>query len=1257
MTAVRAKVVTRVVASDRSKPFVAAAVVLAGWLVLSLVAPQGAPTGVVLQGVVLGSATALTSLGLILIWRANRFINFAQMALGGAVGLTAAHLFLTWNWPYPVALGLGVVGGIGLGALIEVAIIRRFSRATRLVLTVASLGLAQLLGGMELLLPKALFGVTSFVLGSYETPVSGELFTLSSIRFSGDYLLIVAVVPVAAGALAWMLLRTSAGIAIRASAENNDRALLLGIPVATLHSLVWAIAGGLATLTFLLRAPIVGSVSSAAMGPTVLLPALTAALIAKMDSLPRAVVAAMVLGALDGIIRWNWPPETVDVVNLAVILVALLAQRTGSSRAHDADGTWQDTASARVLDPRLAALRSIKALRVGLFTVLAGLIVWLPFELSPSDLNAVSISVIWAIVGVSLVAMTGWNGQISLGQFAIVGVGAIVAGNLIERWNVDMFVAIAAAALAGMATALVLGIPAMRIRGPFLAVVTLAFAAMLDSYVLNPDIFPSIVPQVVDRPAVWERYPLDNERTMFWLCVAALGLAALMARGARRARSGRLLLAARDNRKAAEAMSVNATRAALQGFLLAGAIAGLAGGLHVLLLRGARKSTFEPFMSVEAFSHTTIGGLGSLGGAMVGALGLRGLEGELGQQGKLLLNGIGLLVVLFVIPGGLAAGFSRLRDLAVRPIARRHGFLADGPSTAADGSSAAMEADRPEAPSVDGEARSEPEFAISARDITVSYGSLQVLFGVDLEVRQGEMVALLGTNGAGKSTLLKAMCGLTPAGGTVRSGGEMLSGRRADRIVRDGVALMPGGRSIFATLTVAEHLRLATWTFRDDTERIATDTAHMLEVFPILAKLSDRLAGDLSGGEQQQLALAQTLMLRPRVLMIDELSLGLAPGVVASLLKVVRALHDDGMTIILVEQSVNIALTLAERAVFMEKGEVRFEGPTRELLERPDILRAVFLDGVDAAGGPDATEGVDAQPGPDFDLTVIDIREPACGEPAESPESPTPVAAVLECFGVTRRFGGVTAVDHVDLSIAPGTIVGLIGQNGAGKTTLLDCISGFHRLDEGRLSLRGVDIGDWAPWQRARGRMGRSFQEARLFPSLTVAETVAVAYERNVISRSMVADVLRQPASFEAELVTAARVEEILELLNLAEHRQKLTAELSTGMRRIVELACLLAADPVVLLLDEPSAGVAQRDAEALAPLLMRIRDETGAALVVIEHDMSLLRSMCDEMVALELGSVIARGTPAEVLADERVISGYLGTDASAIERSGAAPA
>src|SRR5690606_20449867 len=153
-----------------------------------------------------------------------------------------------------------------------------------------------------------------------------------------------------------------------------------------------------------------------------------------------------------------------------------------------------------------------------------------------------------------------------------------------------------------------------------------------------------------------------------------------------------------------------------------------------------------------------------------------------------------------------------------------------------------------------------------------------------------------------------------------------------------------GGRAVFPTLTVDDHLRLAAWTFRRDGPRIAERVEQVHELFPVLAERGRQLAGDLSGGEQQQLALAMTLMLRPRVLLIDELSLGLAPMVVGALCDVVRSLNRDGVTVVVVEQSVNVALTLAERAVFLEKGSVRFEGPTRDLLDRPDVLRSVFLE-------------------------------------------------------------------------------------------------------------------------------------------------------------------------------------------------------------------------------------------------------------------------------------------------------------------------
>lgn len=255
------------------RSIVVVAVLLGGWLAAALLLPKGAPPGLVVAGAVLGSATALVALGLILVYRANRIINFAYGAMGSAAGIIAVNLFLSWHWNYFVSLLCAVVLGLVVGVVVEVAAVRRFSRASRLVLTVATIGLAQVLGGIELLVPGFLFDAKGSILGGFATPLSSFSVPIGPVLITGDYFLVVACVPLVIAGLAWFLMRSDAGTAIRAAAENRDRARLLGIPVRRLNTVIWGVAGGLAALTFCLKAPFLGATPGAVAGPTLLLPA------------------------------------------------------------------------------------------------------------------------------------------------------------------------------------------------------------------------------------------------------------------------------------------------------------------------------------------------------------------------------------------------------------------------------------------------------------------------------------------------------------------------------------------------------------------------------------------------------------------------------------------------------------------------------------------------------------------------------------------------------------------------------------------------------------------------------------------------------------------------------------------------------------------------------------------------------------------------------------------------------------------------
>ena len=1207
------------------------------------------PFGIIVNGAVIGTLYALVAFGMILVFKATRVINFAQAAMGSVPALAGLLLVDGRGWPYWAGVLVMLAGSVFVGVFIEGFFLRRFTLRPRLIVTVVTIGVGYALTLLESYEPQFLTN-ESLAPANFPTPFSGLKIDAGGFLLNGDYLAVIVVASAALVGLAALLRFTRIGIAIRASAENADRASLLGIPVQRVTTIVWVLATVLAGTAAFLRGPVVGLQLGTGVSPVVLLYGLAAALVARMDSLPLALGAGMGLGVMEqaSVYGTSKPDLSVALV-LPVLLAALLLRRQTLSRALDTGvSSFRILQEHRAVPLELRALTQVRAARLLGAVFVVGLALGAPYLVGTSHADTASFIVICAIIAVSMVVLSGWAGQISLGQFAFAGIGAAVAGGLATRLGADFFVTLVVAGIAGAVAAVLIGLPALRVQGLFLAVVTLAFAATVRNLFLSRDYFGGWLPSpdaTIARPVLWDRVDTTSGTAYYYVCLAGLVLAALSARALRSSRSGRVFIGVRDNVRAAQSYGISSTVTRLSAFALSGFMAALAGALFVYQQGSLDPASFAIELSIEAFMFTVIGGLSGVGPAIAGAVAfeslkyLKPVQHLLGETSTaefidtFFVHSSPLLVLTFA-PGGLGELFYRARDRWLRGLATKHDILV--PSLLADRlveDEVLEDAAGTHAEAAHG---ARPVFVPSSDAVLVcqgvdaGYDGVQVLFGVDVEVRRGEVLALLGTNGAGKSTLLRVVSGLLPAtAGSVTLEGADVTKLDAVGMARRRVVQVPGGRGVFPTLTVAEHFTAAAWLLKGD-PGVEARREEVLERFPRLRERYDQMAGNLSGGEQQQLALGMAFLSLPELLIIDELSLGLAPTIVEQLLDLVREINARGTAVVLVEQSVNIALTIADRAYFMEKGEVRFEGPTAELLERDDIVRSVFLEGA-GSHRPVAAE--------------------ARAERVEVPVEERSV--VLEAEHLAVSFGGVRAVRDVSFALREGEILGLIGPNGAGKTTVFDLLSGFLIPTGGRVRFLGEDVTSWSPDSRARRGLGRSFQDARIFPSLTVAENIALSLERHLEVRDHLAAALGLPAVRELEDDIAWTVADLVELMHLGAFRDKFVSELSTGSRRVVDLAMAIAHDPTVLILDEPSSGIAQRETEALGPLLERIRTETGCAMLVIEHDMPLITAVSDRLMALELGRVIAEGLPADVIRDPQVVASYLGGDSAAVSRSG----
>jgi branched-chain amino acid transport system permease protein len=652
-------------------PFVPALAIL----VLQLVAfPTG--RGPWVLGVVTGLLTALVALGLALIYRANRILNFAQGDLGTVPTTLAVGLIGVTGFGYWLGAAIGLAAAMVLGGVIELLIIRRFARAPRLLLTVATIGLSQLLVVVGIQLPR-LWGKTIFADVDLPQPFQFHR-DIGSVTFHGADLLAMIVAPVLLALLALFLSGTDVGIAVRASAERADRAALLGIPVRRLGTLVWIIAAVLSFCGVFLAASINGVSAAGTLSPQALIFALGALVLGRMDHLPAITLSAVALRVLEQGVLANNPssPGRVYMVLAGVLLVALVFRRASTRRSDvDATSSWTAAEEVRPVPAELRNLGIVRTARFGLPVLLVVAAAALPLILSPSqELKAATVAA-FAIIALSIVVLTGWAGQVSLGQMSFVAVGGVMGAVATATWHMDLSLALLLAGVAGAVVAVVVGLPALRLPGLFLAVTTLAFALASQNYLLNRKEQSWIPVDRLDRPDLFRTFDLTSQAAMYELCLGVAVLAFLAVAGIRRSRTGRVLLAVRDNERGAAAYAVPTVRAKLTGFAISGFIAAVAGCLIVHINQAYTEQPFVAQESLAVFTAAVVGGLGSLAGAVLGALYLQGGSWFLPPRWQLLPSAVGVLVVLLAIPGGLGNLLFRGRDAWLRWLAQRRGIV------------------------------------------------------------------------------------------------------------------------------------------------------------------------------------------------------------------------------------------------------------------------------------------------------------------------------------------------------------------------------------------------------------------------------------------------------------------------------------------------------------------------------------------------------------------------------------------------------
>ena len=645
-------------------------------VVVTQVAIFPVPAGIWVQGVILGLLGALMAVGLGMIYRLNQVVNFAQGAIGSAPAVLAVGLIGFSGVDYFLGLATGLVAVVILSVIVEVVVIRRFARSPRLMLTVATIGLSQALVVVSLLIPN-IWGQRPIGTAVAHLPWHLAIHLSPTVFTADDAAAVVVSLAALAGVALWFRL-TDLGIATRAAGDRRDRAAMLGIPVNRLQTVTWIVAGVLSFLSIFLKAAILGLPLDPTFGLTALVSALGALAIGGFTDLPMVALAAVAIGTLEQGVAWNQParPTLVLAVIAAVVVVGIFVRQLIRQTGRSSHSQWALAGGIRDTPAALRSLVEVRAAALAGSGALVAFLVTLPLWLGPSTLLELSNLLVLIIVGCSIVVLTGWAGQVTLGQMSFAGVGAVIGAVALVDWHWDLSLSLLLAGAASAMVAYVVGIPTLRLEGVFVAVTTLAFGLAVSGYLLDRSEFSWIPNGELLNPRLFGM-PIVSENSVFATCLGVAILVVVAMHGLRYSRFGRVLRAISTNERAAAGFGVDVGRAKLGAFAVSGFIAGLAGCLLVVVNQQYIESPFTVTASLAVFTATAVGGLGSVVGAVVGAAVIEGSVVFLPPSWQLFPAAIGILVVLIAFPEGLAGLVFIARDKFLVAMGRRHGLDVD----------------------------------------------------------------------------------------------------------------------------------------------------------------------------------------------------------------------------------------------------------------------------------------------------------------------------------------------------------------------------------------------------------------------------------------------------------------------------------------------------------------------------------------------------------------------------------------------------